>query len=732
MTSIIQQSEMLKDVSDDRIGQEMQQPTGQFPLYLVSSEAKRRADLRQRFKAEQAGPPPTTTVQDDLLRSIMNSQAQGQGIAQGINPQQQQPQQQQPGAVMPQQAPQQMAQMQPPSQAPNAGIMQQGFAQGGAIQRYANKGTVHSEAVGDDEYYPSNDVRMMPRVKAVGRAVKKAVKPAVDYVGRHIVTQPEEKYGRYRGEMGGKDIGNTLSLATDNAPRFDDHMPMPLEAGVEPVEVYSPDLTIPPAKASPEQLAAGILEGRQNTLQGEIDTKLSNYPVGGRTNNGYLPLGAKTLTMDKAAMSANLKDIDRTLPTGQPVPGSLTWQGGDLDIAGIPKGERDRLYNTKLAELNEGPDPYAAIAGRLDKRDADIEGAADSNISDAMMRAGLGIMGGKSQYAAVNIGTGGKEGVDAYVAGKKDINARKERATDARTALIGVQEQRKSALKSEAYRHANGEITDRQYADTIKKIEYDAKVQKHQILSAEKERERANVIRSNELGVANKKWKVEGDTQAALADAEAARFLHDKVQGREDRDADDRLKRYGLKTEADRYAAGEAKDKAGIELKDAYRRQDRLEKRGERAFTAEQKQKDRDTQIFLQQSRDNAPTPAMKNARAAMEDPALGKMMKEQGVGAKAAMAATTKIGQSWHRVLKSWQGDAGMGVMPKGKEWDTMKQNFITDLAGEMSITPAAAAVYAEIVVARSKAAAAVGSAGSGLAAQWEIGSDGVTRRKQ
>jgi len=100
MPNILQQAEILKDVSDKRIRQEMQRPTGQFPLYLVSSEAKRRADLRQRFKAEQSGPPPQTTVQQDLMAALAGqvppttqpispnrAVAPGQGPGLPLNPQ---------------------------------------------------------------------------------------------------------------------------------------------------------------------------------------------------------------------------------------------------------------------------------------------------------------------------------------------------------------------------------------------------------------------------------------------------------------------------------------------------------------------------------------------------------------------------------------------------------------------------------------------------------------------
>jgi hypothetical protein len=131
--NIIQQQEALKDLSDSQIAQQMQQPSGDMPLYLVSSEAKRRADLRMRFKAEQAGPPPTTTVQEDLLRSVMNAQTPPSGIAQGIGMPQQGPQ----GPQGPQMPPQQAGIMsgalqQPP--APQARQMPQQFAQGGIVQ----------------------------------------------------------------------------------------------------------------------------------------------------------------------------------------------------------------------------------------------------------------------------------------------------------------------------------------------------------------------------------------------------------------------------------------------------------------------------------------------------------------------------------------------------------------------------------------------------------------------
>ena len=128
MTNLIQQQEALKDLSDQQIANEMQQPSGQMPLFLVSTEAKRRADLRQRFQAEQAE-PPKSTVQEDLLRSIMNQQAPQNGIMSLGQPQGQQ------GPAQGQQQQPQQPQMQPSQQQQQMASPQQGIVSNGGLQR---------------------------------------------------------------------------------------------------------------------------------------------------------------------------------------------------------------------------------------------------------------------------------------------------------------------------------------------------------------------------------------------------------------------------------------------------------------------------------------------------------------------------------------------------------------------------------------------------------------------
>ena len=115
---------------------------------------------------------------------------------------------------------------------------------------------------------------------------------------------------------------------------------------------------------------------------------------------------------------------------------------------------------------------------------------------------------------------------------------------------------------------------------------------------------------------------------------------------------------------------------------------------------------DRKLRIELQTMAGKTPTPQMKNALAAMDDPALDKKMKEHGLGTKNAAVLNKVISSSWHRTMKSWLGDQGGGEMPNKKEdWATMKNMLTSDLAGEMGLDSSTAEIYADIILKRAGA---------------------------
>ena len=70
--NIVQLQDMLRGLPDDRLQQEMQQPTGSVPQYLVLSEIVRRDKMRQG-----AANPPQTTVVEDVMSQANAMQSAG-------------------------------------------------------------------------------------------------------------------------------------------------------------------------------------------------------------------------------------------------------------------------------------------------------------------------------------------------------------------------------------------------------------------------------------------------------------------------------------------------------------------------------------------------------------------------------------------------------------------------------------------------------------------------------
>jgi hypothetical protein len=97
--NIIQISEQLKDVPDQFLMQEIQNPTGSYPSYLVVSELTRRKRMRDGAIKQE----PTTSVAEDLvgISSTPEAAQSTLGAAQQM-------------MAQPQQMPQQM----PPTNAP--------------------------------------------------------------------------------------------------------------------------------------------------------------------------------------------------------------------------------------------------------------------------------------------------------------------------------------------------------------------------------------------------------------------------------------------------------------------------------------------------------------------------------------------------------------------------------------------------------------------------------------
>jgi hypothetical protein len=75
----------------------------------------------------------------------------------------------------------------------------------------------------------------------------------------------------------------------------------------------------------------------------------------------------------------------------------------------------------------------------ITKREGDIEGRRGSNINEALIQAGLGMMGTKSPNFLQGISEGGLGGLKVYREGAKDIRQSEEALLSARAKMMESQ-----------------------------------------------------------------------------------------------------------------------------------------------------------------------------------------------------------------------------------------------------------------------------------------------------
>lgn len=85
--NMFQLQERIKDFSKDQLVQEMQQPSGAVPPFLVLSELQRRTRMEQAFNTDMAQQGQQTTVAQDAVAAAGVPQAGIAGLAQNMAPQ---------------------------------------------------------------------------------------------------------------------------------------------------------------------------------------------------------------------------------------------------------------------------------------------------------------------------------------------------------------------------------------------------------------------------------------------------------------------------------------------------------------------------------------------------------------------------------------------------------------------------------------------------------------------
>jgi hypothetical protein len=443
--NLIQLSEQLKDVHDSVLLKEVERPSGAYPSYLIVSEMGRRKRMRDQAAQEA----PSSTVAEDFARptreQLMAAMARRQAMqAQAMQAQpltdpmsliQSQAQRvNAPGIMAAPQAADTLAAQdvmgaQPTARMAGGGMV--AFAQGGDIHyddrgaiRFNNQGTV-----------PSTGLRYGMRFEDLPEPSVRYASTLPDILG-NLFSRPGERIDPVTGdpisfgEFKRRQEAEAIKAATPAAMSMIPAAPAMATARSTP----TPSPAATPASA-PAASAATTQAGAPSAAPVPAGLSVAMPKI------GDIPTAPKYTPY----VNPNAGEMQR----------ALERIVGHQDLT---EGERAGERAAGIARYQE-ENPFRL--GFLEKDIADrqraLEGRRGSNVNEALIQAGLGIMGSKSPRFLQAAGEGGTAGLNAYRQGLKDIREGERDLTQSRVAFANAQslyDQGKSAAGDRALEQA--------------------------------------------------------------------------------------------------------------------------------------------------------------------------------------------------------------------------------------------------------------------------------------
>lgn len=431
--NLIELSEQLKDVPDQLLLKEVQAPSGAYPSYLVVTEMGRRKRMREQSMKEA----PTTTVAQDLAQpsreQMMMAAAQAQAAQQQAQPQPQ---------------PQAQPQAQPMSQRVNAGIMAapqaqeslaaqdvgpesmvQGYAGGGVVAfqnnldqpvRVGMPGTgIVDFAAAEENLRQANAalrgfgwVRQRNQPEAFAEAQQKFAEAQQAYDAarsREFPAVSEKDFPAFRGR----------TFAKPDAPAAP---PAAVRAAAPAAAVA----TAAPAAVNPFPMTAPAIAPPFTAPAARPSAATASAPAAGT---------APRVSMPSGPMAYVHKDV--AVPYQTEVQKLL----GDLAAMKEPTPEQRAADRARGAEAYQQAVPFRMgfLEQEIAKRGQALEGRRGSNINEALIQTGLGVMGSKSPRFMQAVGEGGTAGLNAYRQGLREIREGERDLMQSRVSFANAQ-----------------------------------------------------------------------------------------------------------------------------------------------------------------------------------------------------------------------------------------------------------------------------------------------------
>lgn len=362
--NLIELSNQLKDVPDQFLLKEVQAPSGAYPAYMVVTELTRRKRMRESAAKEM----PETTVAEDLV----GEQERARAMAQVQN---------------------QMAQPMIPSQerlnAPSMGAM------GGLGALPEAQGSLAAQ-------------------DAMGTTPPEMMMPVQGMAGGGMVSfNKGGEIPRYNGEFGSFiDSVNPESLVADQARIDELNRKRKLQEDIDRyrfLERSAPDvaerfLSQNPALAS--AIAPAVVPAVAPKVAAPSVAPGSVPGTAPGTVPSAAPAGLISVPPVSSAFMTQQKDLlDRFRGMKEPT---------EAELAATRSSGR-----TEFGE--QVPFRLGFMEDQLKSQAAKLRGREESNINEALIQAGLGIMGSKSPRFLGAVSEGGLSALKAYQQGKKDI-----------------------------------------------------------------------------------------------------------------------------------------------------------------------------------------------------------------------------------------------------------------------------------------------------------------------
>lgn len=399
--NLIELSEQLKDVPDQLLMKEVQAPSGAYPSYLVVTEMSRRKRMRDQAMKQA----PTTTVAQDLTQPSREDMMRAMAATQ----QQMAPPQlvsNAPAGIMgmPEAsqalAAQDVMAAQEPRRMAGGGMV--AFKQGGDVPRFQNQGFV------------------FPEGSLIGRMQR----------------------GELQGSLlGTTDVANEMLAREIEADRRRRELEAAAEAERRRMENRAASMSVDAAARTRTPPGSGDRTAGSGTSAAPTSSAGPAAPALPTINVGQVPTLSITPYVDPYAAAAT---------ANQAAFGALKVPSA-ADLAAARA-----TAETQYGEKN--PFRYGFLEQDITKRQGELAARRGSNINEALIQTGLGIMGSKSPRFLQAVGEAGSAGLNAYRQGLKDIREGERDILQSRTALANAQtlyDQGKTAAGEKAEDRAN-------------------------------------------------------------------------------------------------------------------------------------------------------------------------------------------------------------------------------------------------------------------------------------